>query len=109
MSGAYVYTPTERASRRLGLLLMIMLGVALTVVLFSVKTRAQEAQAEVARLEAEIERQQVALSVLSAERAVLANPERLRQLSRDQLDLAPITTSTTSTLDGLANPSEVSP
>lgn len=102
MSGApYVYTPIERTSRRLGLFLLIVLGLALTMMLFFVKTRAQDARAEVARLEAQIEEHERAITVLSAEQAVLSNPERLRQLSRDSLTLAPVTTDATTTLEGL--------
>lgn len=102
MSGApYVYTPIERTSRRLGLFLLIVLGLALTMMLFFVKTRAQDARAEVARLEAQIEEHEQAITVLTAEQAVLSNPERLRQLSRDNLTLAPVTTDATTTLEGL--------
>lgn len=99
MSAApYVYTPIERTSRRLGLFLLIVLGLAMTMVLFFVKTRAQDAREEVARLEAQIEEHEIAISVLSAEAAVLSNPERLRELSRTALDLEPVSTDTTATL-----------
>lgn len=99
MSGApYVYTPVERTSRRLGLFLLIVIGLGLTMTLFFVKTRAQDARDEVVRLEAQIEDHELAISVLSAEVAVLSNPQRLRELSRDQLALAPVTTDATSTL-----------
>ncbi|GHB01331.1 hypothetical protein GCM10009069_25220 [Algimonas arctica] len=102
MSGApYVYTPVERTSRRLGLFLLIVLGLGLTMMLFFVKTRAQDARDEVSRLEAQIEEHELAISVLSAEAAVLSNSERLRQLSRDRLALAPVTTDTTATLTEL--------
>lgn len=99
MSAApYVYTPIERTSRRLGLFLLIVLGLALTMVLFFVKTRAQDAREEVARLEAQIDEHEIAISVLSAEAAVLSNPERLRKLSREALALSPVTTDATATL-----------
>lgn len=102
MSAApYVYTPVERTSRRLGLFLLIVLGLGLTMMLFFVKTRAQDAREEVTRLEAQIEEHELAISVLSAEAAVLSNPERLRQLSRDRLALAPVTMDGTSTLQDL--------
>lgn len=90
ITGSYVYTPEARASRRLGLFLLIMLGVLLTVGLFYVKTRAQEARADVRRLERSIAAQQAAIDVLQAERAVLSAPDRLRALSSDQLGLEPI-------------------
>lgn len=89
MSG-YVYTPMQRASRRLGLFLLVVLGVLLTVVLFYVKTGAKEARAEVQRLERQIAQERAAIDVLRAERAVLASPERLRALSRERLGLEPI-------------------
>jgi cell division protein FtsL len=99
MSAApYVYTPIDRTSRRLGLFLLIVLGLAMTMVLFFVKTRAQDAREEVARLEAQIDEHEIAISVLSAEAAVLSNPERLRELSRTALDLEPVSTDTTATL-----------
>lgn len=97
-SAPYVYTPVERTSRRLGLFLLILLGLGLTMMLFFVKTRAQDAGETVARLESQIAEHELAISVLSAESAVLSNPERLRQLSRDRLALSPVTTEATSTL-----------
>ncbi|MGJ8561131.1 MAG: cell division protein FtsL [Litorimonas sp.] len=97
----YVYTPVDRTSRRLGLFLLIVLGLGLTMMLFFVKTRAQDAREDVTRLEAQIEEHELAISVLSAEAAVLSNPERLRQLSRDRLALAPVTTDGTATLQDL--------
>jgi len=97
-SAPYVYTPVERTSRRLGLFLLILLGLALTMMLFFVKTRAQDAREEVARLEAQIVEHEMAITVLTAEQAVLTNPERLRQLSRETLALAPIATEDTTTL-----------
>ena len=90
MSGAYVYTPEARASRRLGLFLLVLIGVLLTVALFYVKTGAKEARTEVKRLERQIAVEEAALDVLRAERAVLASPARLRALSEDTLGLAPI-------------------
>lgn len=102
MSGTtYVYTPVERTSRRLGLFLLIVLGLGLTMVLFFVKTQAQDAREDVARLEAEIKENELAITVLSAEQAVLTNPERLRQLSYDKLALVPVTTDATKTVADL--------
>ncbi|GLQ20061.1 hypothetical protein ACFFUB_04050 [Algimonas porphyrae] len=101
MSAPYVYTPVERASRRLGLFLLILLGLVLTVTLFFVKARAQEARADVVRLEAEIAEQERALTVLAAEQATLRNPERLGELGRERLGLAPITVAETSVLDDM--------
>ena len=99
MSAPYVYTPVERASRRLGLFLLILIGLILTVALFFVKARAQEARADVTRLEAEIAEQERALVVLAAEQATLRNPERLTDLGETRLGLRPIAVTATATLD----------
>lgn len=101
MSAPYVYTPVERASRRLGLFLLILMGLMLTMALFFVKTRAQDARNDVARLEAEIESYEEAISVLSAEKAVLSNPKRLRELGEERLGLEPIGVSDTTSLQTL--------
>ncbi len=98
MNAPYVYTPVERTSRRLGLFLLVLLGLSLTMVLFFVKTRAQDARADVARIEAEIKMHEAAITVLVAERAVLANSDRIRPLSEERLGLQPITVAETSTL-----------
>lgn len=98
---AYVYTPVERASRRLGLFLLILLGLGLTMGLFFVKTRAQDARADVDRLEREIEEHQTAITVLAAEQAVLSSPHRLRRLSSDTLALGPVRIETTHSLSEL--------
>lgn len=103
MSAApYVYTPVERASRRLGLFLLIVIGLTLTMVLFFVKTRAQDARAEVNRLEAQIEEHEAAIRVLVAEKAVLQNPDRLRSLAEDKLALQPLKTQDATTLDAIS-------
>lgn len=107
MSGAtYVYTPVERASRRLGLFLLIVLGLTLTMVLFFVKTQAQDARDEVSRLEALIEDHEDAINVLIAERAVLENPDRLRRLSEQKLGLLPLETDDVSALEDVLRTGE---
>ena len=107
MSGAsYVYTPVERASRRLGLFLLIVLGLTLTMMLFFVKTQAQDARSEVKRLEALIEDHEDAINVLIAERAVLENPDRLRRLSEEKLALRPLATGDVATLEDVVAPSD---
>ena len=90
MTQGYVFTPVERASRRLGLFLLIVIGVLLTVALFYVKTGAKEARAEMVALERQISAERTAIAVLEAEKAVLTNPVRLRELSTERLGLAPI-------------------
>jgi cell division protein FtsL len=107
MSGApYVYTPIERTSRRLGLFLLIIIGLTLTMALFFVKTNAQDARETVAQLEAQIEEHESAIAVLLAERAVLRNPDRLRRLSTENLSLQPIEVERVSTLSELAATAE---
>ncbi|MEM7729361.1 MAG: hypothetical protein AAF311_08805 [Pseudomonadota bacterium] len=102
MSGAsYVYTPVERASRRLGVLLLVVLGLTLTMMLFFVKTRAQDARAEVARLEASIAAHEAAIAVLLAERAVMTKPDRLRRLSTERLGLETIEVGSVTTVSDL--------
>ena len=103
MSAApYVYTPVERASRRLGLFLLIVLGLTLTMALFFVKSQAQDARDQVRRLEALIEEHEEAIEVLIAEQAVLRNPERLRRLGEEKLDLVPLSTDSVTTVENLS-------
>lgn len=103
MSAApYVYTPVERASRRLGLFLLIVLGLTLTMALFFVKSQAQDARDQVRRLEAQIEEHEEAIEVLIAEQAVLRNPERLRRLGEEKLDLVPLSTDSVTTVENLS-------
>ncbi len=109
MSAPYVYTPVERASRRLGLFLLVVVGLTLTMVLFFVKSQAQDARAEVASLEARIAQAEADIDVLVAEKAVLSNPERLRGLSEERLGLTPITTASVSTLEEVQSGSEGQP
>lgn len=101
MSGAYVYTPVERTSRRLGMVLLFLIGGALMVALYYVKMRSQSARADVAGLERQIRLEEAAIDVLIAERAVLANPARLADLSEDRLGLAPITVAQTQSLSAV--------
>ena len=109
MSAApYVYTPVERASRQLGLFLLIVLGLTLTMALFFVKSQAQDARDQVRRLEAQIEEHEEAIEVLIAEQAVLRNPERLRRLGEEKLDLVPLSTDSVTTVENLSE-NEVMP
>lgn len=85
-----MYTPAQRASTRLGIVLLVVIGVLLTVALFYVKTGAKETRTEVKRLERQLAEERAAVDVLRAERAVLANPARLRELGESRLGLAPI-------------------
>ena len=89
MSGVYI--PSHiRAARRLTGFLLFLIGVALVVGLYYVKTRAQTARKEAVKLERQIEREEASLRVLRAEIAYLESPERLKDLSAQHLSLAPV-------------------
>ncbi len=101
MNAPYVYTPDERTSHRFGLFLLVLLGLGLTMVLFFVKTHAQDARTDVTRIEAQIEMHEAAITVLVAERTVLVNSQRMRLLAEEKLGLQPITVAETTTLTAL--------
>ncbi len=89
MSGVYI--PSHiRAARRMTGFILFLIGVSLTVGLYYVKTRAQTARKHAVNLERKIDREEATLRVLRAEIAYLENPERLKELSAQQLGLAPI-------------------
>ena len=89
MSGVYI--PSHiRAARRMTGFLLFLIGVALTVGLYYVKTRAQTARKQVVKLERQIAQEEASLRVLQAEIAYLENPERLKSLSETHLGLQPI-------------------
>ena len=89
MSGVYI--PSHiRAARRMTGFILFVIGVALTVGLYYVKTRAQTARKHAVKLEQQIEREEATLRVLRAEIAYLENPERLKELSAQHLGLAPV-------------------
>jgi cell division protein FtsL len=89
MSGVYI--PSHiRAARRLTGFLLFLIGVALMVGLYYVKTRSQTARKQAVKLERQIEQEEASLRVLSAEIAYLENPERLGVLSAEHLGLKPI-------------------
>ena len=89
MSGVYI--PSHiRAARRMTGFLLFLIGVALTVGLYYVKTRSQTARKQSVALERKISQEEASLRVLQAEIAYLESPERLKQLSEDHLGLKPI-------------------
>jgi len=89
MSGVYI--PSHiRAARRMTGFLLFLIGVALTVGLYYVKTRAQTARKHAVKLERQIEQEEAGLRVLRAEIAYLENPERLKTLSETHLGMEPI-------------------
>jgi len=83
---------TSRPARigRLGWFLLMMIGVGLIVVLYSIKTRALQAKAQVKQLEYTLAREKAEVQMLGAEIAHLENPERLRTLGSTHLDLHPV-------------------
>lgn len=89
MSGVYI--PSHiRAARRMTGFLLFLIGVALTVGLYYVKTRAQTARKHAVKIERQIAQEEASLRVLRAEIAYLENPERLKTLSEAHLGLQPI-------------------
>lgn len=87
------YYPGQRqASRALTYLILFVIGIGLTVGLYYVKTRAQSAKKEAARLERSYASEKAALNVLKAELAYLTGPERTGELARAELGLVPVKT-----------------
>ncbi len=89
----YAHNPS--ASRRFTAFVLFVIGVALTISLFYVKTRSQTASQQVAALEKAIATQEAAIDVLNAELAYRQNPERISKLSKEYLGLSPISTQNT--------------
>ena len=83
------YHDTLQASRRLTGFILFVVGVGLVVALFTVKTRAQTARAEMRKLERLVAEEEAAITVLRAEIAYLETPDRLAELSADRLGLRP--------------------
>jgi len=78
-----------RVARRLIGFILIVVGVALMTLLYYVKISAQSAKSEMRRLEAQIDKEVIALNVLRAELAYLENPARLQALAEENLGLQP--------------------
>jgi len=86
-----VYIPSHiRAARRMTGFLLFIIGVALTVGLYYVKTRAQTARKHAVKIERQIAQEETSLRVLRAEIAYLESPERLKSLSEAHLGLQPV-------------------
>jgi len=90
---AYAHDPS--ASKRLTGFVLFLIGVALTISLFYIKTRAQTAKHTVADLERSIEKEQAAIAVLEAELAYRQSPERIAELAEAHLGQVAIKTETT--------------
>ena len=93
------YLDNRRAAKRLSWVLLFSIGVAMTVSLYYVKTRAQSAKKEVKQLERSLEREAAAIKVLEAELAYLSGPERLSELSQQSLGLQPISPDNTKNIN----------
>jgi len=90
------------ASKKLSAFILFVIGVALTIGLFYIKTRAQTVKDDVVRLERAIATEERAISVLEAELAFRESPERLAGLAEKKLGFEPISTKTTLTVEDLA-------
>jgi len=84
------YFSSARATRRMSWFLLFILGVALTVTLYFVKTHAQSAKRDVRNLTKAIAAEEASVRVLKAELAYLESPARLSKLNDAYTGLAPI-------------------
>lgn len=84
------YSGPTRAARRMSWFLLFLIGVALTVTLYFVKTHAQSAKRDVRNLTQAIAAEETAIRVLRAELAYLEGPTRLSELNESHLSLTPI-------------------
>lgn len=96
----YAHNPS--ATKRLTAFVLFVIGVALTVCLFYVKTQSQTAKNEVRALERSIESQEAAIAVLEAELAYRQSPERISSLSKTHLGVEPIAVENTISVNDLA-------
>ena len=88
MSAAF--SNSVRASRRMSWFILFLIGVALTVTLYFVKTHAQSAKRDVEDLTRAIADEEAAVRVLRAELAYLESPARLSELNEAYLRLSPV-------------------
>lgn len=84
------YLGPARAARRMSWFLLFLIGVALTVTLYFVKTHAQSAKRDVRDMSRAIASEEAAIRVLRAELAYLESPTRLSELNEGHLKLTPI-------------------
>ena len=84
------YSGPARAARRMSWFLLFLIGVALTVTLYFVKTHAQSAKRDVRDLTRAIATEEAAIRVLRAELAYLESPTRLSELNEVHLKLKPV-------------------
>lgn len=99
-----VYIPSNiHIARRMTGIFMLIIGVALIIALYYVKTRSQTANQEVLRLERLVLKEENAIRVLKAEIAFLENPDRLRNLSDIYLKLQPISSENIISIGDIVN------
>ena len=84
------YLAPSRAAKRVSWFLLFLIGVALTVTLYFVKTHSQSAKREVRELTQAIAAEEAAIRVLRAELAYLKSPARLSELNETHLGLKSI-------------------
>jgi cell division protein FtsL len=68
-----------------------VLALALAIGLYRAKTEADTARARVSQLESDVAAAKAELKILSAEVAMLENPERIEKLAKEKLGLRPAT------------------
>lgn len=83
---------------------MIGLVIALSIVLYNVKYRAEEQEATVRALHAQIDDEQEALRVLRAEWSYLTQPDRIQTLAERHLDMEPLQASQIATFEDMPPP-----
>ncbi|MEP4052353.1 MAG: hypothetical protein ABJN22_08915 [Litorimonas sp.] len=84
------YSSAARSARRMSWFLLFLIGVALTVTLYFVKTHAQSAKRDVRDLTRAIASEEAGIRVLRAELAYLESPTRLSELNEIHLKLGSI-------------------
>lgn len=81
-----------------------LLALVLAIGLYRAKTEATKARVRVEELEGEVAAAKAELKILSAEVAVLENPERVERLAKDRLGLSPAQPSQVKKLSDIASP-----
>lgn len=81
---------TRTSIGKAGWLLLILLGVVLIGLLYTVKTRAMQARAKLAQLEYTRKQEEADVKILQAELALLKSPQRLGELAEHYLGLQPV-------------------
>jgi len=84
------YSVPSRAAQRVSWFLLFLIGVALTVTLYFVKTHSQSAKRDVRDLTQAIAEEEAAIRVLRAELAYLKSPARISELNGVHLGLKSI-------------------